>query len=133
GRRTAVLDLQTDPGEASASCRLRHYHKYQRIERVAPGRPPAPAGCRQEPRPGFSEKYFSNLPSSRSKASASAGGSPLTVMLGQVREYSELTFSHLPSGSSSVSGLIASTGHSGSQTPQSMHSSGLMTRKFSPS
>ncbi len=29
--------------------------------------------------------------------------------------------------------LIASTGHSGSQTPQSMHSSGWMTSMFSPS
>src|SRR6516225_7145811 len=33
----------------------------------------------------------------------------------------------------SVSGLIASTGHSGTQTPQSMHSSGWMTSMFSPS
>ena len=32
-----------------------------------------------------------------------------------------------------LSGLIASTGHSGSQTPQSMHSSGWMTSMFSPS
>jgi len=33
----------------------------------------------------------------------------------------------------SVSGLIASAGHSGSHTPQSMHSSGWMTSMFSPS
>ena len=33
----------------------------------------------------------------------------------------------------SVSGLIASTGHSGSQTPQSMHSSRWITSMFSPS
>src|SRR6476660_3779509 len=39
--------------------------------------------CLQEPFPGFSEKYFSNLPVSRSNCSASAGGVPLTVMLGQ--------------------------------------------------
>ena len=32
-----------------------------------------------------------------------------------------------------LSATIASAGHSGSQTPQSMHSSGWMTRKFSPS
>ena len=32
-----------------------------------------------------------------------------------------------------VSGLIASTGHSGTHTPQSMHSSGWMTSMFSPS
>ncbi len=37
----------------------------------------------QEPLPGFSEKYFSNLPFSRSNFSASAGGVPLTVMFGQ--------------------------------------------------
>jgi len=37
----------------------------------------------QEPLPGFSEKYFSNLPVSRSNFSASAGGVPLTVMFGQ--------------------------------------------------
>ncbi|MNC98089.1 hypothetical protein D3C83_159500 [compost metagenome] len=57
----------------------------------------------------------------------------MTVMLGHTRLYSVFTVSHLPSGSSSVSGLMASTGHSGSQTPQSMHSSGLIARKFSPS
>jgi hypothetical protein len=33
----------------------------------------------------------------------------------------------------SVSALIASYGHSGSQTPQSMHSSGWITSMFSPS
>jgi hypothetical protein len=33
----------------------------------------------------------------------------------------------------SVSGLIASIGHSGSHTPQSMHSSGWITSMFSPS
>jgi hypothetical protein len=32
-----------------------------------------------------------------------------------------------------VSGLIASTGHSGSHTPQSVHSSVLITTMFSPS
>ena len=35
--------------------------------------------------------------------------------------------------SSLVSGSIALTGHSGSQTPQSIHSSGFMTSIFSPS
>ena len=51
---------------------------------LAPSPEPGARGGRvQEPRPGFSEKYFSNLPVSRSKASASAGGSPLTVMFGQ--------------------------------------------------
>ena len=33
----------------------------------------------------------------------------------------------------SVSALMASTGHSGSQTPQSIHSSGLITSIFFPS
>jgi hypothetical protein len=42
-----------------------------------------------------------------------------------------LSSSHL-SRPGSVSGLIASTGHSGTQTPQSMHSSGWMTSMFSP-
>lgn len=41
--------------------------------------------ARHDPVPGFSLKYFSNLPVSRSKAAASAGGEPLTVMLGQIR------------------------------------------------
>jgi hypothetical protein len=44
-------------------------------------------------------------------------------MFGQTRAYSALMPSHF-SSPASVSGLIASTGHSGSQTPQSMHSSG---------
>ena len=38
----------------------------------------------QEPLPGFSLKYLSNLSASRSNASASAGGSPFTVMFGQI-------------------------------------------------
>ena len=54
------------------------------------------------------------------------------VMLGQTAEYWRLRSSHF-SAPGSVSGLIASTGHSGSQTPQSMHSSGWMTSMFSPS
>ena len=49
-----------------------------RAARVRAGRNPA-----QLPLPGFSEKYFSNLPVSRSNFSASAGGVPLTVMFGQ--------------------------------------------------
>jgi hypothetical protein len=36
-----------------------------------------------EPLPGFSLKYFSNLPVSRSNSSRSAGGVPFTVMFGQ--------------------------------------------------
>ncbi|EGE58765.1 hypothetical protein RHECNPAF_280064 [Rhizobium etli CNPAF512] len=86
----------------------------------------------QSPEPGFSEKYFSNLPVWPSISLASGSGSFLTVIFGQMLAYSVLIFSHL-SRPGSVSGLIASAGHSGSQTPQSMHSSGWMTRKFSPS
>ncbi len=41
----------------------------------------APTEC-YEPVPGFSLKYFSNLPVSRSNASRSAGGVPFTVMFG---------------------------------------------------
>jgi hypothetical protein len=58
----------------------------------------------QLPEPGFGEKYFSNLPVSVSNFSRSAGGSPLRVIFGQIFEYSELIFSHLPSASSSTSG-----------------------------
>src|SRR5690606_36717559 len=86
----------------------------------------------QSPDPGSGEKYFSNLPSSPSNFSPSAGGSPLRVMFGHFDAYSVLTSSHF-SRPGSVSGLIASAGHSGSHTPQSMHSSGWMTSMFSPS
>src|SRR5579875_27322 len=82
--------------------------------------------------PGFAlnaDSYFPGLPF---HSSASGGTSPLRVILGQVAEYSRLISSHLPT-SPSVSGLIASAGHSGSHTPQSMHSSGWMTSMFSPS
>ena len=59
-------------------------------------------------------------------------GSFFWVMLGQLEAYWPLSWSQL-SRPGSVSGLIASAGHSGSQTPQSMHSSGWMTSMFSPS
>jgi hypothetical protein len=62
----------------------------------------------------------------------SGGAGFFFVMLGQTAEYWRLMSSHF-SRPGSVSGLIASTGHSGSQTPQSMHSSGWMTSMFSPS
>src|SRR5690349_11868663 len=86
----------------------------------------------QSPSPGASEKYFSNLPSTPSNSLASGGGSRFSVMLGQAAAYLALISSHL-SNPPSVSGLIASAGHSGSHTPQSMHSSGWMTSMFSPS
>src|ERR1700730_15497966 len=84
------------------------------------------------PSPGLGEKYFSYLPGTLSHSLASAGGSFLATMLGQTFENSALTLNHF-SSPGSVSGLIASTGHSGSHTPQSMHSSGWMTSIFSPS
>src|SRR3954468_23079346 len=84
----------------------------------------------QSPVPGLGEKYCS-LPATPSQALESAGGVFLVVIFGQVLEYSALSDSHF-SRPGSVSGLIASTGHSGSHTPQSMHSSGWMTSMFSP-
>src|SRR3984893_15647152 len=81
-----------------------------------------PSGPDQSPVPGFGEKCCS-LPVTPSHSLASAGGSLLTVILGQVLANSALRLSHF-SRPASVSGLIASTGHSGSQTPQSIHSSG---------
>src|SRR6185437_7081100 len=86
----------------------------------------------QSPVPGSGEKYFSNLPSTPSNSLASAGESFFWVIFGQVLAYSAFTSSHF-SSAGSVSGLIASAGHSGSHTPQSMHSSGWMTSMFSPS
>src|SRR6516162_4900195 len=77
----------------------------------------------QSPVPGFGKKNFSNLPLTPSNSLASAGGSFLAVILGHCLANSALIFSHC-STPGSVSGLIASTGHSGSHTPQSMHSSG---------
>src|ERR1700742_2401289 len=87
---------------------------------------------RQEPEPGLGEKNFSNLSGTPCISFASAGGSPFWLILGQERAYSAFTDSHF-SRPDSVSALMASGGHSGSQTPQSMHSSGLITSMFSPS
>src|SRR6185437_15548192 len=86
----------------------------------------------QSPVPGFAEKNFSNLPAWPSKSLASAGDSFFWVIFGQDFAYSALTSSHF-SSPGSVSGLIASAGHSGSHTPQSIHSSGWITSMFSPS
>src|ERR1700731_3164275 len=92
----------------------------------------AEAAPDQSPVPGDGEKYFSNLPSMPSKSLASAGDSFFWVIFGQLLAYSVFTSSHF-SRPGSVSGLMASAGHSGSHTPQSMHSSGWMTSMFSPS
>src|ERR1700730_11169277 len=86
----------------------------------------------QSPVPGLAEKYFSNFPSMPSKSLASGGDSFFWGMVGQLLAYSVFTSSHF-SRPGSVSGLMASAGHSGSHTPQSMHSSGWMTSMFSPS
>src|SRR6185369_13033478 len=86
----------------------------------------------QSPSPGLGEKNFSSLPGTPSNSLASGGASRLTVMFGHLGANSALRASHF-SSPGSVSGLIASTGHSGSHTPQSMHSSGWMTSMLSPS
>src|SRR5260370_1219125 len=85
----------------------------------------------QSPAPGFGEKYGS-LSGFPSHSLESGGGAFLTIIFGQIFAYSAFSDSHF-SSPGSVSGLIASTGHSGTQTPQSMHSSGWLTSMFSPS
>src|SRR5688572_8810190 len=84
------------------------------------------------PLPGSGEKCFANLPGTSFQASASGGGVPLRVMLGHLIAYSAFSFSQF-SALPSESGMIALGGHSGSHTPQSMHSSGWMTSMLSPS
>src|ERR1700759_4650760 len=106
-----------------------------RIRSAAARRPlfDDPSGtANQEPWPGAGLKNFSNLSGTPCISLASAGGSPFWEILGQDLAYSAFTDSHF-SRPDSVSALMASGGHSGSQTPQSMHSSGLMTSMFSPS
>jgi hypothetical protein len=85
----------------------------------------------QSPTPGFGEKCW-NLSAFPSHSLESGGGDFLIVMFGQIFAYSAFSDSHFSSPGSS-SDLIASTGHSGTHTPQSMHSSGSMTSMFSPS
>src|SRR5680860_511128 len=83
----------------------------------SPRRSTAMASPPQSPVPGFGDNKLalSGLPS---QSLASGGGSRFTVMFGQTRAYLVLMSSHF-SSPGSVSGLIASTGHSGSQTPVS--------------
>src|SRR3954454_24992795 len=64
----------------------------------------------QSPAPGFGEKYWS-LSGSPSHSLESGGGAFLTVIFGQTFAYSAFSDSHF-SSPGSVSGLIASTGHS---------------------
>src|SRR5262249_34451226 len=86
---------------------------------------------RQSPAPGFGEKYWS-LSGFPYHSFESGGGGFLCLKFGQILAYSAFSYSHF-SSPGSLSALMASTGHSGSQTPQSMHSSGWMTSMFSPS
>src|SRR5688572_23557575 len=81
---------------------------------------------------GFGENSASNLLATPLKSSASAGGGLVSVMFGQIAAYFAFSSIHR-SAPSAVPLTIASAGHSGSQTPQSMHSSGWMTSMFSPS
>src|SRR5215510_9038776 len=97
-------------------------------QKPAAGECPKP---RQSPTPGFGEKYWS-LSGFPSHSLESGGGAFLSVIFGQILAYSAFSDSHF-SSPGSLSALMASTGHSGSQTPQSMHSSGWMTSMFSPS
>src|ERR1700675_3895167 len=80
----------------------------------------------QSPAPGFGEKYGS-LSGFPSHSLESGGGAFLTAIFGQIFAYSAFSDSHF-SSPGSVSGLIASTGHSGTQTPQSMLSAGEALR-----
>src|SRR6516165_6026200 len=81
--------------------------------------------------PGFGEKYC-NLSGFPSHSLESAGGAFLIVIFGQIFAYFAFSDNH-SSSPGSVSGFMASTGHSGTQTLQSMHSSGWITSMFSPS
>src|SRR6185437_16170874 len=81
---------------------------------------------------GLGLNSFSNLSGTPFHASASSGGGPLRVIFGQAEAYWRFISTHF-SAAGSLSGTIASAGHSGSQTPQSMHSSGWITSMFSPS
>ena len=74
---------------------------------------------------------LASLSGRRAQVSWSGSGAILSRMLGQIAASSALIASH-GSAPGALSGRMASTGHSGSHTPQSMHSSGWMTSMFSP-
>src|SRR5438876_1941094 len=85
----------------------------------------------------FAESHAKDAPRQipskfRTSPLESGGGAFLTVIFGQILAYCAFSDSHF-SSPGSLSALMASTGHSGSHTPQSMHSSGWMTSMFSPS
>src|SRR5215472_8700909 len=140
-----VLDVDRFLGRISPVCGAgsqRHlFRKYRSaarglsaVARALRRRSRQPVEChkpRQSPAPGFGEKYWS-LSGFPSHSLESGGGAFLTVIFGQILAYSAFSDSHF-SSPGSLSALMASTGHSGSQTPQSMHSSGWMTSMFSPS
>src|SRR6056300_607972 len=81
----------------------------------------------------LSLKYFSSLFGSSRCLPSGSSESFFVVNTGHPDVDHLLLKSTHALPSSSVSGLMASSGHSGSQTPQSIHSSGLITSMFSPS
>jgi hypothetical protein len=72
----------------------------------------------QSPTPGFGEKNW-NLSGFPSQSLESGGGGFFIVMFGQTFVYSAFSRNHFSSP-----GSVASTGHSGTQTPQSPPSAG---------
>src|SRR6516162_10248075 len=111
--RTSI-DSYTEFRQCAAGSQRRTFSEGRRRSRQ-------PVEChkpRQSPAPGFGEKYWS-LSGFPSHSLESGGGAFLTVIFGQILAYSAFSDSHF-SSPGSLSALMASTGHSGSQTPQSM-------------
>ncbi len=77
-------------------------------------------------------KYFSNLFLIPLNSLALVIGCFLLEMFGHNLEYFEFISTHF-SRSGSVLDFIAPAGHSGSHTPQSIHSLEFITRKLFPS
>src|SRR5208282_3512139 len=129
-REKLTTNRLLDEIEGAGSHRLNHHRAASPVDTTAApvldGRCPP-----QSPAPGLGEKYWS-LSGFPSHSLESGGGAFFAVMFGQIFAYSAFSRNHF-SSPESVSGLIASTGHSGTQTPQSMHSSGWITSMFSPS
>src|SRR5216683_4502753 len=86
------------------------------------------------------EDYLGGLKSNRGRlscfslnSSATGNGSFFSAMFGSLVAYSALiTLYSAHFSGRSDSGKIALVGQTGSQAPQSMHSSGWMTRKLAP-
>src|SRR5689334_23462948 len=106
-----------------------------RRARCCPAMHRPPSWCSTS-RPGSNPQVSSSFRFSAtpSHCLASAGAAFFSVITGHFLARSALIFlnSSWPAGTSS-SEKMASTGHSGSHSVQSMHSSGSMTRKFGPS